>query len=106
MDTASRGRVARTDSRFIFFRSILLAAAIGTCAGLAVAQVTGAGQLDPACNADCTARGYDSEFCTRVCTAPEAGIVPADVEVDWICLRGCRDRGGRLRDCISACQRR
>ena len=84
---------------------VFLAIVLGAMLGVALAQTTAPGQLDTACATDCAARGYDSEFCGRVCVTPEAGEIPADTAIDWVCMTSCRDRGGKLRDCLPRCQR-
>lgn len=79
----------------------LLSCGVGTV----LAQETAVAPRDQTCEADCQRRGYDGEFCGRACQVPQASLIPADEVTDWICLTACRERGGRLLDCLPQCRR-
>jgi hypothetical protein len=87
-------------------RAMLIATCLGAIAGAALAQVGPPGTLDSACLSACAARGYEAEFCNRVCVVPQPSEIPADVAIDWECVTSCRNRGGTLGDCLPRCQRR
>jgi len=83
---------------------IVLTGASGAGAGLAWGQSTEE-QADKVCAADCTARGYEAEYCARVCEQPDASRPPLPA-TDLRCARACRDRGGDSRDCLQRCPMR
>jgi len=99
---------ARLPFRLHFVISILAGAALGASLGitLALAQERAPGQLDIACASNCTAHGYDEEFCSQVCWIPDPEMAAKAVPVDWICMTECLDRGGKLTDCKLRCRRR
>jgi hypothetical protein len=79
---------------------------LGGFLGFASAQDGTPGQLDTACASLCTANGYDAEFCGQVCWVPDPQYAAKGDGVDWKCMTGCRERGGRAEDCMVSCQRR
>lgn len=83
-----------------------IAALLGATMGLALAQDRRAGQLDVACASNCTAHGYESEFCGRVCWLPDPAIAAKAEPIDWICMTDCLERGGKVEDCRLRCKRR
>lgn len=87
-----------------FSVALLVGAVVGI--GIALAQDASTGQLDPVCVTDCAARGYDSEFCGQVCWIPDPGMVAKGENLDWKCATACRDRGGKLSDCLPRCKLR
>jgi hypothetical protein len=84
----------------------VIAALVGTGIGVALAQDRAPGQLDVTCASNCTAHGYDEEFCGQVCWIPDPEMVAKGEGIDWKCTTACRDRGGKLSDCLPRCQRR
>lgn len=58
------------------------------------------------CAVDCTARGYEGEYCARVCEVADFSRRPPVPPVDWRCAEACRDNGGGLRDCVQRCPMR
>ena len=83
-----------------------IAAVLGATMGLALAQDRRTGQLDVACASNCTAHGYEPEFCDRVCWLPDPAIAAKAEPIDWICMTDCLERGGKLEDCRLRCKRR
>jgi hypothetical protein len=83
-----------------------IAALLGATIGLALAQDRRAGQLDVACASNCTAHGYEPEFCGRVCWLPDPAIAAKAEPLDWICMTDCLERGGKVEDCRLRCKRR
>ncbi len=90
--------------RIIF--SMLAGALLGGILGLASAQGTAAGWLDPDCAGKCAANGYDAEFCGAVCWVPDPAASAKADNLDWKCFVACRERGGRGEDCLAGCRRR
>jgi len=86
--------------------SVLVGSLIGFSLGLASAQDRGAGQLDTACAARCTANGYETAFCSDVCWVPDRGASAKADNLDWKCFQSCRQRGGRADYCVTSCPRR
>ena len=84
----------------------VMAALLGATMGLALAQDRRAGQLDVACATNCTAHGYEPEFCGRVCWLPDPAIAARAEPVEWICMTDCLERGGKFEDCRLRCKRR
>lgn len=93
--------------KFSSWRAALTAAAL-VCAAPAVslAQQRPPGQLNTVCAADCAARGYDAEYCGRVCWVPAPGQTPPGEYTDWVCMTECRNRGGKYSECKPRCRRR
>lgn len=92
-----------------FLRSsltVVIAAVLGGFLGFAFAQDDTPGQLDTACAARCSANGYDAEFCGQVCWIPDPQYAAKGDGLDWKCMTGCRERGGRAEDCMASCRRR
>jgi len=79
---------------------------LGGFLGFASAQDGVPGHLDTACAARCTANGYESEFCGQVCWIPDPVTAAKSEGLDWKCMTGCRERGGRAEDCLVSCRRR
>jgi hypothetical protein len=98
---------ARLPRRTHFVIAILSSVALGASLGatLALAQVRPTGQLDLDCANRCTAHGYDTEFCGKVCWLPDPTIAAQAVPIDWICMTDCLDRGGKFTDCKLRCRR-
>lgn len=86
--------------------SIALAALFGAYIGIALAEDRPPGQLNPVCAAECAERGYDAEFCGRVCWIPTPSQVAPGEFTDWVCMTDCRNRGGKFSDCKQRCRRR
>lgn len=97
---------SRTAIRIATIVPFVIAAIVGVGIGLALAQDRRAGQLDVACATNCTAHGYDPEFCGKVCWLPDPDVAAKAVPVDWVCMTDCLDRGGAFADCKLRCQRR
>ena len=87
---------------FLVFGGVFL----GAFLGFASAQDGQPGQLDTACAARCTGNGYDAEFCGQVCWIPDPAVAAKGDGLDWKCMTGCRERGGRAEDCLVSCRRR
>lgn len=92
-------RISCTRSLFI---RLLLAGLLGAAVGVAVAQNM-PGHIDAACANDCGARGYDSEYCGKVCDLSDVERTPPDALIDFRCVSKCRDSGGNLSDCKRRC---
>ena len=60
--------------------------------------------LDTACASDCTAGGYASEYCDRICRVAPPPRVRADELTDWACMSTCSDRGGTYAECKPRCR--
>lgn len=100
--------MARANHRVFAIRivvSALFGALLGTFLGLASAQDTAAGWLDPECARQCSANGYDAEFCGQVCWVPDPAKSAEADNLDWKCMTACGDRGGRARACMASCRR-
>ena len=95
---------------FAATRRVLLAATCGAILGgflgFASAQEGASGQLDTACLGRCSANGYEAEFCGVVCLVPDPTRAGKSENLDWNCVKGCRERGGRAEDCLTSCRRR
>jgi|APLak6261659701_1056019.scaffolds.fasta_scaffold86592_2 hypothetical protein len=98
--------VTRRPQLVHFFVLALAGAALGACLGIAQAQDQSTGQLDVDCSNSCTAHGYDAEFCGQACWIPDPEMVAKGEGLDWKCLTSCRDRGGKLSDCLPRCKLR
>lgn len=89
---------------------VLVAATCGSILGgflaFASAQVSSPGQVDTACASNCTAHGYDAEFCNQVCWIPDPATAAKGENLDWKCMTACRERGGGAEECMSSCRRR
>jgi hypothetical protein len=86
--------------------AVLAGGLLGGYLGLASAQDTATGSLDPACAARCAASGNEAEFCGQVCWVPSPEIAARSHPVDWDCYSACRGRNGRAADCMPACRTR
>ncbi len=84
----------------------LVGAALGAGLGIASTQDGTPGQLDMDCAGRCTANGYAAEFCGQVCWVPDPQYAAKGDGLDWKCMTGCRERGGRAEDCMASCRRR
>lgn len=91
--------------RLRFPVALLAGAILGGFLGFASAQEGTSGQLDTACNARCTANGYDAEFCGQVCWVPDRAEGAEGDRLDWKCFETCARRGGKARDCVASCRR-
>lgn len=85
--------------------SVFGGAVLGSFLGFAAAQDRTGGQLDSACASDCAASGYDAKLCGQVCWVPDPGKAAKGEAIDWRCMTGCRERGGKLADCRLSCRR-
>lgn len=83
---------------------ISFAVALGGVLGAAYGQ--SAETVDQACAADCTARGYEGEYCGRVCDLSDVSRAPRSPPIDLRCTEICRERGGSLSDCLQSCPMR
>ncbi len=90
--------------RLVF--SAVAGAILGGFLGLASAQDRPPGQLDMACAARCAKDGGDGEFCGQVCWVPDPEMAAKAYAVDYPCYRSCRDRAGKVEDCLPACRKR
>lgn len=98
-------RLTIRSSLIRFGFSTICGALLGAYLGFAFAQEP-AGTLDTQCVGQCTADGYEAEFCGRVCWIPDPEIAARAYPVDYPCFSSCRDRGGKVQDCRSACRKR
>jgi hypothetical protein len=57
------------------------------------------------CLADCTARGYEGEYCGAVCDYSDVVRAPPEGLIDGRCVSTCSEAGGRLRDCRAYCRK-
>ena len=96
---------AQLPLRVHFIVSAIAGAALGACLGIAQAQDRSLGEIDAECSSRCTANGYDAEFCGQVCWIPDPAMVAKGEGLDWKCMTSCRDRGGKMGDCLPSCQR-
>lgn len=87
-------------------RAAACGALLGCFLGLASAQAPSSGQLDTVCLGRCTASGYEAGFCSEVCLVPDLAAAGKSEGLDWNCVKGCRDNGGRAEDCLTSCRRR
>ena len=86
---------------------ILFAVCVSTLASTAFAQAEPPTQVDASCASYCSARGYESGFCSRACAVQQpTEEIPAGAEFNWQCVTVCRNGGGQLRDCLTPCRRR
>jgi hypothetical protein len=88
------------------FLAAICGALLGGFLGFASAQEGPSGQLDTACYGRCTANGYQAGFCGEVCLVPDPTLAAKGDGLDWKCMTGCRERGGRAEECMVSCQRR
>lgn len=98
--------LAQHPDRLRFSVALLAGAILGGFLGFASAQDGTPGQLDTACAARCTGNGYDAGFCGQVCWIPDPAMAAKADGLDWKCMTGCRERGGRAEDCMASCRRR
>ena len=81
----------------------LLVGLIGTTLGVQ-AQERPPRPLDTACVSDCTAGGYASEYCDRICRVAPPPRVRPDELTDWACMSTCSERGGTYAECKPRCR--
>lgn len=86
--------------------ALFAGAILGGFLGFAAAQDGAPGRLDTDCVGRCTANGYDTAFCGQVCWVPDPASSAKSEGLDWNCMTGCRERGGRAEDCLVSCRRR
>jgi hypothetical protein len=70
----------------------------------AQAQERPIGRADDSCAAACNARGYDADYCGRVCWIPDRPRTPPDEVTDWTCMTACAERGGKYAECKPRCR--
>jgi hypothetical protein len=81
----------------------VLAVFVGAAGGVTLAYAQSGERIDETCASDCTARGYDSEYCGTVCDVSDVVRAPPGPLIDLRCVSNCRNNGGNARDCKQSC---
>lgn len=62
------------------------------------------GRSDATCLSECQERNADAVDCERACWVAEPAPDRDPRPVDWVCMTGCREQGGRHATCRSQCR--
>jgi hypothetical protein len=96
-----------SSQRASWWRPLLTGMVLASILATAVAsraQTVVPDTLEASCASECSAKGYEAEFCTRVCRVPPAPQGRADEVTDWACMATCGQRGGKYRECKPSCR--
>lgn len=103
VEPCARSRSVSTFVRELPVAAIMLAAFLGAAGGVTLAYAQSGERIDEACASDCAARGYDGEYCGKVCDVSDVVRAPPGPLIDLRCVSSCRNNGGNARDCKQSC---